>query len=416
VRRAFFTDRWDVFSMAADGTGPQYQPPPTRDGKDRMSAGTQRPAFLSTCLLLLYTACNGAPDGDRDAHYSSGQLQAVVDEYLTDKTNILGTIVKVDIGGTVSYEAASGFTDSSRTVPIQPDTKFIIGSVTKVFTAVLVHQLIEVGQVRLEGPIIDYLPPEWSALLEKIEHADEITVEQALGHRSGLPDVTNSDAFMEAAYFDSTAALKPLDVVQMVQQAGELEFRPGEAYDYSNVNYLLLGGLIEQVSGLSYRQSLQQNILDRVGLENTLLVGKTYGSFAGVLAHGYTRIGDVSYDGREINVEWAHAEGGIVSTAGDLIAFYRALASGRLFDDAGTYEQMCQRVGHNESYGRGLEVIDDPDIGLYYGHRGNFMSSRAILAYLPEQRMTVVIAHTYDGFSMSHPADLLKVVVQSIRG
>jgi D-alanyl-D-alanine carboxypeptidase len=364
----------------------------------------------------LHTACEYAPDRDRDAQYSSEHLQAVVDEYLKDKTNILGTIVQVDIQGTESYRAASGFTDSLRTVPIEPDTRFIIGSVTKTFTAALVHQAIEKGQVQLHGPIIDYLPPDWSAILQKIEHGDEITVEHALSHRSGIPDVTNSEAFMESAYFDSAAALKPLDIVRMVQQTGEPEFTPGKSYDYSSVNYILLGGLIEQVSGLSYRQSLQNNILERIGLENTFLVEKTYGSFDGTIARGYTAVGEVSYDGQEVNVEWAHAAGGIISTAGDLITFYRALASGELFDDAGTYQQMCQLVGHNESYGRGLEVIDDPDIGLYYGHRGSFMSSRAILAHYPEERMTIAIDHTYDGFSMSQPADLMKLVVQNIRG
>jgi D-alanyl-D-alanine carboxypeptidase len=152
---------------------------------------------------------------------------------------------------------------------------------------------------------------------------------------------------MESAYFDSAAALKPLDIVRMVQQTGEPEFTPGKSYDYSSVNYILLGGLIEQVSGLSYRQSLQNNILERIGLENTFLVEKTFGSFDGTIARGYTAVGEVSYDGQEVNVEWAHAAGGIISTAGDLITFYRALASGELFDDAGTYQQMCQLVGHN---------------------------------------------------------------------
>jgi D-alanyl-D-alanine carboxypeptidase len=364
----------------------------------------------------LHTACEHAPDRDRDAQFSSEQLQAVVDEHLKDKTNILGTIVQVDVQGTESYRAASGFTDSSLTAPIEADTKFIIGSVTKIFTAVLVHQAIEKGQVQLGGPIIDYLPPDWSAILQEIEHGDEITVEHALSHRSGIPDVTNSEAFMESVFLGSEVALKPLDIVRMVQQTGELEFTPGESYDYSSVNYILLGGLIEQVSDLSYRQSLRNNILERIGLENTSLVDKTYGSFNGAIARGYTAVGDVSDDGHEINVEWAHAAGGIISTAGDLVLFYRALASGELFNETGTYQQMCQLVGHNESYGRGLEVIDDPDIGLYYGHRGSFLGSQAILAHFPDERMTIAIAHTYDGFSMSEPADLIKVIVQNIRG
>jgi D-alanyl-D-alanine carboxypeptidase len=357
-----------------------------------------------------------APIHDGSAVDSSEQLQAVVEEYLTDKTNILGTIVMVDIQGTSSYESASGFIDLSRTIPLEPDTQFAVGSVTKLFTAVLVHQLIERGQVQLHSPIMEYLSPEWLAVLQEIQYADEITVEQALSHRSGIADVTNSEAFLQSLYYDRAAAWRPLDILRMVVETGEVEFRPGANYDYSNTNYLLLGGVIENVSGLSYRQSLQNNILDRIGLQDTLLVGETFGSFDGTIARGYSKIDGEYHDGHGIKIEWAHAEGGIISTARDLITFYRALESGDLFDHPETYPQMSQLVGHNEAYGRGMEVIEDPDIGLHHGHRGNFMGTRSIVAHFPEQRMTIAICHTYLGFSLSHPADLMKRVVRAIRG
>jgi D-alanyl-D-alanine carboxypeptidase len=340
----------------------------------------------------------------------------VVDDYLEDEPAILGAIVDVDIPGVGSWRAAGGYLDSSRTELLEPDTRFIAGSITKMFTAVLVLQLIEEGRVRLDGPLLEYLPSDWSAMLGQIEHVDEITVEHALAHRSGLQDVTDSDAFFQAAYLDSKAGLTPTDIIRRVRREGKLEFRPGQNYEYSNVNYLLLGGLIEQVSRRTYRQSLRENIFDGIGLESTSLVGDTFGSVEGPLACGYTTIEGVPRDGREVGVEWAHAEGGIITTARDLIDFFQALAAGDLFRNVATYARMSRPVGHNGSYGLGIEIIDDPDIGRYYGHRGSFMGSRAILARFPDEGMTVAISHNYLRFSTSGPEDLLRRVVRSLRG
>ncbi len=372
--------------------------------------------FICFCLVWTVPGCQKTSYQSKTKPYSSAQLQSAVEEYLEDKTNVLGTIVKVNIKDEKSYVASSGYIDSSRTIPIRPNTQFVIGSVTKIFTAVLVNQLIEHGQVQLQSPIIEYLPSEWSAILKKIEYGDEITVEQVLSHRSGIADVTNDEAFQRSLFLDTRSGVKPLDVIRIVQQSKETGFRPGSNFQYCNTNYILLGALIESVSGLSYRQVLQKNILDRVGLENTFLAGSTFGDFSGTIAYGYSEVEGALDDGNKVHVEWAHAAGGIISTAEDLITFYRALESGRLFDNAGTYRRMCQLVSHNENYGLGLEIVNDPDAGLYYGHRGNFMGTRTILAFFPQEQMTIVLCHTYTGFSMSHPADLLKQVVKWFRG
>jgi D-alanyl-D-alanine carboxypeptidase len=379
-----------------------------------MTKTTLITTFIFTFLILFHGACSKAPTHDES--YSNEQLQKAVDEYLSDKTNILGTIVKVDIPGKKTYEAANGYMDASRTIPIRPNTQFAIGSVTKIFTAVLVYQLIESGHVDPKSPLINYLPPDWSALLNDIAYGNEITVEQALSHRSGMADMTESEAFWKSLFVDPATAWKPLDYLKMVRQKGEVKFKPGDNYNYCNTNYILLGGLIENVSGLSYGSSLQRNILDRIGLKDTCLVEDKFGSINETIARGYSIIDGTLYDGHEISLEWAHATGGIISNAEDLIAFYRALASGDLFDRADTYRQMCRPVGHNESYGRGLEITNDPDIGLYYGHKGNLVNTRAMLAYFPEQRMIISVCHTYHGFSLLHPAELMKSVVQNITG
>ena len=123
--------------------------------------------IICICITFLNQSC--------DKKFSSEQLQVMVDDYLRDKTNVLGTMVRVDIRGTESFEAVSGFIDSTRTTPLNADTKFPIASITKVFTSVLVHQLAEKGKVQLADPVINYLSSDWSEVLDKIDFGNEIS-------------------------------------------------------------------------------------------------------------------------------------------------------------------------------------------------------------------------------------------------
>ena len=364
--------------------------------------------ILLICSIFLIYGCQN--------QYSSDQLQIVVDEYLNDKPNVLGTIVKVDIGGNTSYKVASGYIDTTQVSPINPDTKFPIASITKVFTSVLVHQNIENGKVKLEDPIIKYLSSDWVNVLEKIEFGNEITVEQALGHRSGIADITEIREIRDSLLSDSTMRLSPLEGLKWVQRKGETKFKPGESFDYTNTNYILLGAMVEHLSGMSYKNVLKQNIVDRIGLKNTSFTGKTIGSLNEEIVHSYFEEGGRLHDGNKVNLEWAGGAGGIISNTDDLISFYKALEAGNLFDKVGTYEQMCKLVSYNEVYGHGIEVNNDPELGLYYGHKGSIFNTRTILAYFPEKQITISICHTLNGFSMLPPKDLMKLVFKNVTG
>jgi len=364
--------------------------------------------FICICLISLNHSC--------DKKFSSEQLQEIVDEYLNDKTNVLGSIVRVDIHGTESFEAVSGYIDSARTLPLHYDTKFPIASITKVFTSVLVHQLAEKGKVQLGDPLIQYLSSDWSEILEKIEFGDEVSIEQALSHRTGFADITEFEDLGDSLFSYPAIRLTPLDALKRVQLEGNSKFKPGANFDYCNINYILLGALIENVSGTSYNQALQENILNRIGLENTSLVEETIGSADGVVAHSYLQNAGNLNDGHNASMEWAMSAGGIISNADDLIKFYKALASGMLFDRNETYEEMCRLVGHNESYGSGLEVNEDTEIGLHYGHQGSLFNTRTLLMYFPEDQITISICHTFNGHSMLGPQILMKQVIQSITG
>ncbi len=366
------------------------------------------PLYIILIICLLNTSCQ--------KHYTSEQLQSVVDEYLKDKPNILGTIVKVTINDKESLEAVSGYTDTTHVRTINPDTKFPIASITKVFTSVLTYQYIEKGKVVPQDLLINHLPSEWSSVLAKIDFGNEITIEQALGHRSGLADITEIRELRDALLSDTTMRLSPLEGLNWVQQKGESKFKPGEEFDYTNTNYILLSALVENLSGMSYEMALQQNILNRIGLKNTMFTGATIGSLNEEIAHSYFVDGDQLHDGHKVSFEWASGAGGIISNATDLISFYKALDAGLLFDKKETYKQMCQLVDNNDSYGCGIEVNDDPEIGFYYGHKGSIFNTRTILAHFPEKEITICISHMLNGFSMLPPQDLMKLVFKNITG
>lgn len=371
--------------------------------------------ILSSAIALLsLLRCGNSHAPHQKIQYSSTQLQNVVDHYLENRSDVLGTIARVDIQTNGSYAAARGYFDLSRQTPIDTSNSFIIGSVTKVFTAVLVLQLVEEGRVELRAPLISYLPDYWSAVLGNIEYGKDITVEQALGHRSGIDDVTDNQEFWLDLIADSTGKWTALEILKQIQKKGKAKFVPGESFDYCNTNYLLLGAVIEGASGQSYRMSLQKKIFERIGLNSTFLSQGTFGSGKGGIAHGYYDIYGKYYDGQDISVGWALPEGGIVSTAGDLIKFYKGLKSGLLFQSRDTYKLMIQLVGNNESYGRGLEVIDDPEVGLYYCHGGSFCNTRTILAHFPESDITIAICLTFDTRSQTQPNDLMRSIIRDI--
>jgi len=374
--------------------------------------------FLATVLVVLTALACARSSAERNRKLSPQELEAVVDEALVDEKNILGTIVRVDVEGGESFEVAKGYLDASRTTRLTPDTRFLVGSIGKTFTAILVLQLVEQGRLELDAPLIDHLPPEWSATLDEIEHGREMTVEQALRHRTGIADVTNSDAFWGSLVHDSARKWSPLDVLRSVRDQHQAKFRPGKAFDYCNTNYVLLGALVEHVSGRPYRELLRTNILDAVGLDHTFPVEDTLDSCesCGVpIARGYSTIDGRLNDGGGVSVDWAMAEGALVSNAADLSRFHEALRNGALFEHPDTYRRMCDR-GPNDAYGLGLEVVTDPDIGLHYGHKGSFLNTRSILAYFPAQRMTVTVCNTYTAFTLAAPEDLMKSVVRHILG
>jgi D-alanyl-D-alanine carboxypeptidase len=364
-------------------------------------------------FVSLLFACSGPPNKID----LSQDLRKIVEEYLSDKSGVLGTIVQVNIGGKKSYQVQNGFFDLSRKTPIKTNDKFIIGSITKVFTATLVLQLVENNLVKLDGLLIDYLPSDWAMTLEKVKYGRDVTVEHAISHRSGLFDVFSIKSLAKVVMQDPSRKWTPFEVFETILTSNEPTVKPGELFDYCNTNFLLLGALIEQVTNKSYPQVLYENILKKIGLVDTFLTEGLLGTNDKRIAHSYLKFDDRLYDAHDFDMSYTNSVGGLISTTEDLIKYVRALASGELYKNEKTFQQMIKRVKDNRIYGLGLEVRGDEKTGIYYSHLGSFLNTSSIVSYFPLQDISICICNTYDGSTERLQTDILmKLVMKELFG
>jgi len=326
---------------------------------------------------LLFSSCSKDSTGidNRTKHLPEEQLQSILDNYQQKTDGILGMVHHIVMSGYESWGGATGHFDLTRTQPLLWNDKFLIGSTTKSFTATLVLQLWEEGIFELEEVIIDYVSPDIAAILENIPNGSQVTIRQALMHRSGIWNYTWSLPLIENIYNNPGYNWSVVELLQIVQNEGWSVFQPGESYSYSNTNYLLLGCLIEFVTGQIYADVLRERILNPQELDNTFLpdqIPVTYGD----IAHGYeddfhSIMGGATLDALNLNCgsAWGGSAGGLVSTTEDINSFYRALVRGDLFQNKSTFPMMKDLV-NNETYAMGLFIGNHPRLGPFISHGG----------------------------------------------
>jgi CubicO group peptidase (beta-lactamase class C family) len=275
------------------------------------------------------------------------------------------------------------------------DSQFRIGSITKMFTAVAVMQLVERGKIALDAPVATYLPDA--------PHAGEITVRQLLQNRSGLWNYAD-----EA--FSSGAVSKPTtpQAILTLAAAHPLTSTPGTHYAYSNTNYVVLGLIVERASGRPLQAYERERIFSVAGMRATAF-GGTSGDR---VVPGYMTAGGAQ--ATKFDASWLWADGDIVSTAGDVARFDIALLGGKLVSPA-TFDLMqAQPVTVDEpahvEQGLGLEIVSA--LGLHFvGHHGGVPGFEAETETLPSDGVAVVVLS--DAFDFpTREAD--RVVIQAL--
>ena len=283
------------------------------------------------------------------------------------------------------YTAAYGDANKDFGVPNETDTKFNLGSMNKMMTAVAILQLVERGEVELDVPLSKYLPEFPSA-----EAAQKVQVKHLLSHTSGLGSYFN-ETFQQSA----RARYRTVDDFMRLAESDSLRFEPGTEWRYSNTGFLVLGKIIEVATGQSYFEYVQENIYEPAGMANT-------GAFEldrvnENLALGYQKV--FTDEGvRYRNNLFDHVikggpAGGGYSTVGDLLRFARALRAGKLVGPQYVDMLLSPKPELNSPrYGYGFGIDTERQIA---GHSGGFIGISSNLDLFLADGYTAVVLSNY---------------------
>ncbi|KWU54312.1 D-alanyl-D-alanine carboxypeptidase [Bacillus mycoides] len=279
-----------------------------------------------------------------------------------------GILAKTSEGGkTWSY--AAGVANLSSKKPMKTDFRFRIGSVTKTFTATVVLQLAEENRLNLDDSIEKWLP----GVIQGNEYDDkQITIRQVLNHTSGIAEYTRSKSFN---LMDTKKSYRAEELVKMGISMPP-DFAPGKSWSYSNTGYVLLGILIETVTGNSYAEEIENRIIEPLKLLNTFLPGNSSVIPGTKHARGYIQLDGASEpkDVTYYNPSMGSSAGDMISTADDLNKFFSYLLGGKLIKEQ-QLKQMLTTVPTGEAalgrYGLGIYETKLPNGVSIWGHGGS---------------------------------------------
>jgi CubicO group peptidase (beta-lactamase class C family) len=297
---------------------------------------------------------------------------------LADRGQFAG-VVLLQHDGHTAYSEAFGEADRTRHVANTMDTRFRIGSMNKMFTAVATLQLVAAGKLQLDAPIGRYLTD-----YPNKDAAAHVTIRHLLSHSGGTGD------FFGAEFEAHRQTLRTHEDFVTLFGPRALRFEPGTRFEYSNYGFLILGAIIDRVSGQSYYQYVQDHVYAPAGMTSTgsepeevAVPGR---------AIGYTR---AAGDGWQVNDAYlpyrGASAGGGYTTAGDLLLFAEALQGHKLLSVANTQLVLTPTdiPGGGDLYGFGFQIDREPS-GLCFGHSGGSPGQAATLEICPRAGYTMV--------------------------
>ncbi len=324
------------------------------------------------------------------------------------RSGVVGSIATLD-DGTTTAVMTSGVPNRTNGDSIGKNDRVRIGSVTKTFTASLVLQLVAEGKVDLDAPIEQHLPgllhgsdmdgsgTDGSGTDGSGTDGSAITVRQLLQHRSGLPEFAGEPGADEWIAANEDRTLTPSAAVA-IALGKPAQFVPGTSFVYTNTNYIVLGMLVESVTGRSYADELQSRILDPLDLDDTYLPAAGERDIRGDHLTGYQDLdgGLTDVSRTEPSIPWS--AGAMVSTGTDLNAFWRALLDGQVVPAEQLAEMTTPQVGATEAeglgYGMGVGATELPCGVTYTGHSGGIYGYYTLSGATPDRAFTVTLTST----------------------
>lgn len=331
---------------------------------------------MKRTLLFLFTigfvTCSFAQSGG--ARFS--KIDSLF-TYLYANNKFMGA-VSIREKNKVVFEKAYGFADVENNVQATPATKYKIGSITKMFTSALIFQLIEEKKLTLDTKLSDFYP--------EFKNADKITIAHLLNHKTGLYNFTDDPDFEN---FSSTFQSKASIIKRFA--AYPPAFEPDTKAEYSNTNYMLLGYIIEKVTGKTYKSAVTDRVINKAGLKNTYYYSKINPKRKEAFSYSYL---NGQWEKRE---EWnesiVYAAGALQSTPTDLTQFIKALFDGKIIKKT----SLDEMIKTDQGYGKGIFIFPFGE-RKFYGHNGGIEGFSSVLGYYPKDDFSFSLTVNGDNF------------------
>ncbi len=333
--------------------------------------------------------------------------QALLDEVVSEFVGAEGAALAVQVTTPDgSWAAAAGFSDGERAARV--DDRFRIASMSKTYVATLALLLVEEGMFDLDDPAREWLPDE---VVANIANADAVTLRQLLSMRSGIDDYLGTDAFWDAVLDDPAREWTLDEALSYAYELPALD-EPDAIFDYSNTNYLLLQMVLEEAAGMSLHELSREWLFDPLGLHDT------YTQISESLPGGFVQaFGDLDGDGALEDVTTVNdgaglGDGALVSTVGDVTAFYAALLQEESLLDAALMDELLdfQDTGEGDGYSLGLSEWDT-EFGTAWGHSGAVTGFVTIGMYLPDEEAIIVVLSASESVD---PAEVAEAAAQAM--
>ena len=315
------------------------------------------------------------------------EIQHVLDNYSAKKERV-GLQATVIFPDGTTWSGVSGYANHKKKCPLTLDHHLYIGSITKLFTATFVMEQVGKGRISLDETLDKWL---------ELPYAKNITVRMLLNHTSGIPSYTEDLWFLIRYFGLPRKRWQPDELVAVIGNKG-LKFEPGSQHEYSNSNYLLLGVILENVTGKPYGALLRELTVNQLGLKDTYYLNYSKNI---LIANGYDEtllhLGRRNLAGFRRSLETgAFSAGGILSTSEDVAFFVHSLFTGRIVDGS-TLAQMKafvdapdKDVPLQRGYGLGIRnlVIGGENL---IGHTGTIPGYSGIAMHNEDKHYTIVI-------------------------
>ncbi len=383
---------------------------------DRITGGRREAAIVAAAGLVILAACGSPPSytasdtrgtatGIGHTAGYAPELQTALEELVTSM--VLPSAVVVVRSPTFG-DATFQFGTRELGRDDQPTTAdhYRIGSITKTMTATVILQLAQEGELSLDDPISEYEP--------EVPNGDDITIANLLDMRSGLAGYDLDPEFLRAIDEEPERIWSPDDVLEIGYSTPAL-FAPGEAWDYSNTNYILRGVVMEHVTGKTASRLFKERLFDPLGLVDTTLPTLDDASMPSMYAHGYMfttaekggspdptlapeqQQAAVSgellpTDWSAANPSWGWTAGSVISTADDLAVWAKAVIDGRLLNAdmqarrMASFQPMDPTRPDGIAYGSGMLRA-----GSYFGHAGLIFGYNSQFLRDPQTDTTIVV-------------------------